>query len=94
MFKKKEATKLTKKDCLTDIYNQTLFQCVTIETEIAILEDMPEDFIVGDKAVSQIIGGVQGKVSIKAKEAINIKQKQLFMLNQKLKSIDKLLSVV
>lgn len=71
-----------------------LFQVTTLEVEIEILKSMPADFVVGDKGVSQIIGGVQGKVSIKAKEAIEMKIKNLFALNKKLESIEKLLSVL
>ena len=91
MFRK-QATQLTRKDCLIDCRNQILFQIVTLEVEIKLLEGMPEDFVVGDKGVSQIIGGVQGKVAVKAKEAIELKMKQLFALNKKMESIDALLA--
>lgn len=91
---KKQATRLTEKDCIIDIRNQVLMQTVMLKVDIEILSAMPEDFVVGDKNVSQVIGGIQGKVAIKAKEAIETKQKQLSMLNKKIDAIDKLLNVV
>ena len=91
MFRK-QVTQLTRRDCLVDCRNQILFQIVTLEVEIHLLSGMPADFIVGDKGVSQIIGGIQGKVAVKAKEAGEIKQKQLFALNKKLEAIDALLA--
>lgn len=94
MFNKKSAIQLTRKDCLTDARNQVLMRIVDLEIDIKLLEGMPADFIVGDKGVSQIIGGVQGKVAVKAKEAIELKQKQLFALNKKLEAIDALLAKV
>lgn len=81
MFKK-QATQISKKDCYIDIRNQVLFQIATLDVEIEILKSMPSDFVVGDKGVSQIIGGVQGKVAVKAREAIEMKIKQLFALNK------------
>lgn len=91
---RKSATKLTRQDCLTDCYNQILFQIVTLDVEVELLRSMPADFIVGDKGVSAIIGGVQGKVAVKAKEAVELKQKQLFALQKKLDAVDALLAKV
>ena len=93
MFDKK-VTQFTKKDCLIDLRNQVLVQITTLEVEVEILKGMPEDFVVGDKAVSQVIGGIQGKVVVKAKEAIEIKLKQLFSFGKKLEAINKLLANV
>lgn len=90
--KKEEPIKLTEKDCLVDLRNQCVMQITQFKVELAILKGMPEDFIVGEKGVSQIIGGMQGKVSVKAKEAMEIKLKQIFSFNKRLEAIDALLA--
>lgn len=90
----KSVTQFTKRDCLIDLRNQTLMTITILEVEIAVLQSMPEDFVVGDKGVSQIIGGMQGKIAVRAKEAIELKQKQVFSFGKKLEAIDKLLNMV
>ena len=92
MFNFNKQLQLTKKNCLIELRNQTVMQITALEVDIAVLQSMPEDFVVGDKGVSHIIGGIQGKVTVKAKEAIEIKLKQVFSFNKKLESIDNLLS--
>ena len=92
MFEKNKVIQFSKRDCLVDLRNQVLATMTALEVEIEVLKSMPEDFIVGDKGVSQIIGGMQGKIAVKAKEAIELKLKQLFSFNKKLEAIDILLS--
>ena len=51
-------------------------------------------FVVGDKGVSKVIAGIQGKVAVTAKEALELKLKQIFALEKRLEAIDKLLADV
>lgn len=83
--------KLSRKDCLITIRNQMLMRAVDLEIEIALMGEMPEDKIVGEKATSSVIAGMQGKVAVRIKEELEVKKEQLAAFNNKLEAIDKLL---
>lgn len=87
----KEVTRISEKDCFIQLRNEAVMEIAAIKVKIKNYDSMPKDQIVGDRPISKVIGGMQGKHAVKAAEMLDILASELFRQEKKLKAIDELL---
>lgn len=84
---------LNQRDCYTNIKNSCRLQIANIEIDIELLKAMPEETVVGDKALSQIFAGVQARQILKPKEAIELLKKEIGKLEKRIETANKLVNL-
>lgn len=82
----------SKKDCLKELHAAWLLKICEVEIDIRMLESLPPEKVIGEKSTSHFVGGVQGKVQVKAEEGVKIKKDLLAEYQKRLNAIDALLA--